>query len=317
MKYRTLGRTGLNVSLVSFGTGGPSRIGQRTHGKEDLSHRVIRRALELGINLFDTAAAYGDSEAILGRALQDVPRDQYLLATKFTPNPEENDHIITPQELIDSCERSLRRLQTDVIDIYQFHGLVPSNYRLATDRLFPTMQKLKEAGKIRFLGVTEYFFRDPDHQMLGMALEDDIWDTIMVKYGILNLSAEWKVLPLAQERNVGVMNMSAVRVKMTRPEELEKVIARWKKAGWLAEDAIPDRRPLDFLIRDHVPSVVSAGYKMGVAHDAISTMLIGTGNVEHLEENVQSVLGSPLPDEDCQRIRELFGRIAESEGDTG
>ena len=317
MKYRTLGRTGLDVSLVSLGTGGPSRIGQSTHGDETQSHRVIQRALDLGINLIDTAADYSDSEAILGRALRDVPRDRYVVATKFNPDPQGNDEVISPQALIDSCDRSLRRLQTETIDIYQFHGLVPSNYRLAVDRLFPTVEKLREAGKIRFIGVTEYFFRDADHQMLLAALAEDVWDTIMVKYGIMNLSAEREVFPLATEKNVGVLNMSAVRVKMTRAEELEKTIAIWKQKGLIAADALPVQRPLDFLIHDDVMSVVQAGYKFGIGHDAISSLLIGTGNVEHLEENVQTILGSPLPLEDAERIRSVFAGFVESEGDTG
>ena len=70
-------------------------------------------------------------------------------------------------------------------------------------------------GKIRFIGVTEYFYKDPSHQMLELALAEDIWDTIMVKYGILNMSADRTVLPLARERNVGVINMSAYVVKST------------------------------------------------------------------------------------------------------
>lgn len=315
MKYRELGRTGLEVSLVSLGTGGPSRIGQSTHSDETKSHRVIRRALELGINLIDTAADYGDSELILGRALKNVPRSQYFVATKCNPDPEENDSVISTQALIDSCELSLKRLNAETIDIFQFHGLVPSNYRIAVDRLYPAMEKLRDAGKIRFIGVTEHFFRDPDHQMLREALADDIWDTIMVKYGILNLSAESEILPRAQQQNVGVFNMSAVRVKLTRPEELSRTISRWKQSGQIASNAVPDHGPLDFLIHDGVKSVVQAGYKFGIGHNAISTLLIGTGNVEHLEENVETILGSPLPTADTAKIRNVFGNIVESEGD--
>ncbi len=317
MQFRTLGRTELRVSIVGLGTGGPSRLGQRTHADEAASHRVVHRALDLGVNLIDTAADYSDSEAILGRALADVPRDRYFIATKFNPDPNENNSVISPTQLIDSCERSLQRLRVDCIDIFQFHGLVPSNYRQAVEQLYPTMEKLREQGKIRFIGVTEYFFRDAVHQMLLQALADDIWDTIMVKYGILNLSAEWRVLPLAKEKNVGVMNMSAVRVKMTRPAELEKTIARWKKAGFVPTDALPDRDPLSFLIHDDVRSVIAAGYKFGIEHEAISTLLIGTGSTAHLEENVETICGSPLSKDDGRRIRETFGNLAESEGDTG
>jgi L-galactose dehydrogenase len=317
MKYRILGRTGLEVSLVGLGTGGPSRIGQRTHGDETMSHRVVHRALDLGINLIDTAADYGDSELILGRALKDVPRDRYLVATKFNPDPEENDSVITPQALVESCERSLKRLQTETIDIYQFHGLVPSNYRIAVDRLYPAVEKLREAGKIRFVGVTEHFFRDHEHQMLHAAMAEDIWDTIMVKYGILNLSAERTILPHAKQKNVGVFNMSAVRVKLSRPDELSRTISQWKQRGLIAENMIPDRGPLDFLVHDNVNSVVRAGYKFGISHDAISSLLIGTGSVEHLEENVETIVGSPLPAADVTKIRTIFGDIVESEGDTG
>lgn len=317
MIYRTLGRTGLRVSHASLGTGGPSKLGQATHKDEAEAQRVVHRALDLGVNLFDAAANYGDSEAILGRALRDVPRDRFLLATKFAPCPNiMGPPIISPEDLTESCERSLRRLQVETIDIFQFHSVVPEMYRPVVDQLYPAAKRLQEQGKVRFLGITEYFFPDAAHKMLELALGDDLWDTIMVKYGIMNLAAEWKVLPLARARNVGVMNMSPVRVKLTRPGELEKVIGRWKTAGIIPTDCLPDQGPLDFLLHGPVKSVVDAGYKFGASHEAISTVLIGTGNVAHLEENIAAILGPPLPAEDSARIRSLFGQLAESEGDT-
>jgi aryl-alcohol dehydrogenase-like predicted oxidoreductase len=277
---------------------------------------VIRRALELGVNLFDTAANHGDSEAILGRCLRNVQRHQYHLATKFSPY-QSDGNIISADDVALACERSLQRLEVESIDLYQFHSVLPESYRQVVDRVYPSVQRLREQGKIRFVGVTEYFFPDARHEMLALALADDLWDTIMVKYGIMNLSAEWKVLPMAQERNVGVLNMSPVRVKMTRPGELEKVISRWKGAGLIPRDAVRDERPLDFLVHGQVPSVVAAGYKFGVSHEAIGTVLVGTGNVRHLEENIAAILGPPLPAADVERIRALFGHLAESEGDTG
>lgn len=318
MKYRTLGRTGLEVSSVSLGTGGPSRLGQWTHRDESKSHRVIHRAIDLGINLFDTAAAYSDSEEILGRALRETPRDKYLLVTKFTPtqtDEEEVETIISPDDLIASCEQSLKRLQVDVIDVFQFHGVLPGNYRDIVDRLLPTARALQEQGKVRYLGITEYFYQDPAHEMLDLALAEDVWDTIMVKYGILNTSAAWSVLPKAAEQNVGVFNMSAVRAKMTRPHELEEIIARWKKAGLIDPGALPTKKPLDFLIHDDVKNVTAAGYKFGIEPDTVSTLLVGTGNIKHLEENVVTLLGSPLPSADSDRLREVFGSFAASEED--
>ncbi|MDP6445450.1 MAG: aldo/keto reductase [Pirellulaceae bacterium] len=316
MEYRRLGRTGLDVSRVSLGTGGPSRIGQRTHQDEAKSHRLIHRALELGVNLFDTAAAYSNSEAILGRALRDVSRDQYFLATKFTPTVAEGElEVITPEQMIDSCERSLQRLNVDAIDVFQFHGLVPENYRPAVERLYPTALRLQEQGKVRFLGVTEFFFNDPSHRMLLEALAQDIWDTVMVKYGILNLTAEDEVLPMARARDVGVFNMSAVRAKLSRPDQLEQLILKWKSAGLIDASALPDTDPLGFLVCGEVKSVVAAGYKFGAANEALSTVLIGTGDAAHLEENISTILGPPLPDDHMDRIRQIFGGVAESERD--
>ena len=313
MQFRTLGRTGLEVSRVGLGTGGPSRIGQWTHGDETRMHELVHRALDLGINLIDTAADYSDSEEILGRALAGVSCDRYVLATKFNPDPSETDTIISPQQVIDSCERSLKRMQVDCIDVYQFHGLVPSNYRAAVDQLYPTVERLREQGKIRFIGVTEYFYRDPGHEMLVTALDEDIWDTIMVKYGILNMAAERDVLPRALAQNVGVMNMSAVRKRMTRPDDLKEIVGRWKREGLLAEDALPEDDPLGFLVHDRIESVVAAGYKFGAAPEAVSSVLVGTGNIAHLEANTETILGGPLPDDDVERLRSLFGGIAETE----
>jgi aryl-alcohol dehydrogenase-like predicted oxidoreductase len=312
--YRTLGRTGLRVSVVGLGTGGPSRLGQRTHRDEAQARRVVRRALDLGVNLFDTAADYGDSEALLGHALRGVPRDHYLLATKCAPARADGS-LLTPAEFAASCEHSLERLGVETIDLFQFHSVLPQAYRAAVDRLYPIALRLREQGKVRFLGITEYFFADPAHAMLGLALADDVWDVVMVKYGILNLSAEKDVLPMAAARNVGVLNMSPVRVKMTRADELEKQIARWKAAGRIPRDALPERSPLDFLVHGGVDSVISAGYKFGIGHPAVTAVLIGTGSVAHLEANIAAVLGPPLPEADTDRIRALFGGLAESEGD--
>src|SRR5262245_25939227 len=114
MIYRILGRTGLRVSLASLETGGRTPGWPGPHKREVQAQRVVRRALELGVNLFDTAAAYGESDAILGRALHGVPRQTYLVATKFTPYGPDGS-VITPAQLTASCEQSLRRLQVDTI----------------------------------------------------------------------------------------------------------------------------------------------------------------------------------------------------------
>jgi L-galactose dehydrogenase len=313
MQYRLLGRTGLQVSLVSLGTGGPSQFGQRTGLSFAEQQALVRRALDLGINLFDTAAAYRESEALLGRALAGVPRDRYILATKCTPFQREQEHVVVAPEAIErQCEQSLRNLRTDVIDIYQFHGVIPPRYHEVVERLYPVMLRLREQGKIRFLGITELFFSDPAHEMLRMAVLSGLWDTVMLKYGILNQVAAQEVLPRCQEQNVGVLNMASVRVKLTRLEELQALIRDWVSRGLLPSDALPEQDPLGWLVQGPVDSVISAGYKFAAAHPAISTVLTGTASIAHLESNVAAILGEPLPGAHLRRLQELFGHIVEA-----
>jgi L-galactose dehydrogenase len=311
MEYRTLGRTGLQVSVMSLGTGGPSRLGQGSGVEEAEARQVVQRAVELGINFIDTAAGYGESEAILGRALQGVPRDACWIATKF--GPQNGDGVKQdPSELRRSLERSLQRLGREAVDLFQLHGVLPGAYREVVERFYPEMERAREAGKVRFLGITERFFADPAHEMLPMALQDDLFDTIMLKYGILNQVAERQVLPMAAERNVGVLNMAAIRVKLSDPAQLEALIAEWQAAGKIPAGTLPASDPLGFLVHDAVDSVVSAGYRFAAGPSAVSTVLTGTANRAHLERNVAAILGPPLPEADTERLRGLFGALVEA-----
>jgi aryl-alcohol dehydrogenase-like predicted oxidoreductase len=312
MQYRTLGRTGLQVSLVGFGTGGPSNFGQRTGLDFAAQRALLRRCLELGINLFDTAAAYRESEELLGRALEGVQRERYILATKCTLHANGRDGELVPAvDLQRQCEQSLRRLHADCIDVYQLHGVLPDRYDEVVEKLYPMLQRLRDQGKVRFLGVSELFFSDPAHEMLARAVPSGLWDTVMLKYGILNQYAAREVLPLCQEYDVGVLNMAPVRVKLTRPEELRALMAGWTGRGLIPAGALPEDDPLGWLVGGTTDSAIAAGYKFAAAHPAISTVLTGTSSVEHLEANVAAVLGPPLPDQHMRRLQELFGDLAE------
>lgn len=312
MEYRTLGRTGLRVSVLGIGTGGPSQFGQGSGVPEADAGRMVRRALELGVNFFDTAAGYGDSEAILGRALAGVPRENYVLATKV--QAARDDWTATSEDVVASVERSLARLRVDVIDVMQFHGVKPADYARTIEIFLPVMARLQEQGKFRFLGVSETYSQDPGHEMFPMALADGHFDTAMVGYNMISPTAEHSVLPMCLEKNVGVICMVAVRRALSRPEVLAERIAYAKEKGLIKRDSVPDEDPLGWLVKGHVNSLPAAAYKYVASHPAMGTVLTGTANIEHLEANVKAILGPPLPDEDMARLRDIFGTVWEPLG---
>ncbi|MAP88541.1 aldo/keto reductase [Candidatus Poribacteria bacterium] len=312
MEYRTLGRTELSVSLVSLGSGGPSQLGQNTGVPESEVHTLLHTALDMGINLIDTATGYGKSEEILGRALKTVDRNRYYIATKTRPVRE--NHILSASELTHQVETSLKRLQLETIDIFQFHGVQRNEYDGVRDSLVSTAQKLKSQGKIRFIGITEMYFRDGDHQVLQRAVKDDLFDTVMVGYNLLNQTAEKTVFPLCDTHKVGILIMIAVRRALSRIQVLEKTVADLKDKGVISRDELPDKNPLGWLVKDGTESVTAAAYKFAAAPKAVSTVITGTSKLSHLKSNVNAILGPPLPAEDITRLNNVFGHISESLG---
>jgi L-galactose dehydrogenase len=311
MIYRTLGRTGLKVSLVSYGSGGPSKLGQNTGLSSNDQDILVHKCIDAGVNLFDTSEAYGDSESILARGLKGVARDSYLLATKCR-YLDRGGVMRTPEEIARSIENSLLRLQADCIDVLQFHVFNSRHYFDVVEQHYPVLKRFQEQGKIRFIGFSEQFKVEHDHKGVVLALEShpELWDVIQLKYGILNQTAADKALPLAMEHNVGIVNMASVRIKLVRPELLREQIAEWKDQGLIPQKAVSDDAPLDWLIHDDVDSVISAGYKFAADHPGISTVLTGTSSVEHLEDNLKALEEPTLAEDDKRRLQELFGEIA-------
>ena len=254
MEFRTLGRTGLSVSLVSFGTGGPSGFGAPEAAERPQRAELVHRCLEHGINLFDTSENYGDSEALLGEALAGVPRDRYLLLTKWAPSPRwspagmggADAPIQTdPEALTRGVEGSLRRLRTDVIDIMELHGVRPEQYEEVAERFIPVLDRLRRDGKIRHRGISERYIVDPRHEAVSLALErhPDSWDVISLKYGILNQFAAKRALPLARRHGAGVVCMSAVRSKLSQQPQLRALIAELKRGRGDRRGRAGRRRP--------------------------------------------------------------------------
>ena len=210
-------------------------------------------------------------------------------------------------------ENSLRALRTDYVDVMQFHGVVPGHYHEMVERLYPEMARLREQGKVRHVGLSEQFTEDPAHRIGVVALRShpELWDTVMLKYGILNQAAADEVLPLALEHGVGIINMAAVRIKLPAPALLEELVAEWKADGLIPADSLPEKDPLGWLVHGDVDSVVSAGYKFAAEPPAVSTVLTGTSSIDHLEQNVAALDNPRLAEADSLRLKELFGGIAQ------
>ena len=179
MDYVTLGHTGLKVSVAGLGCGGFSRLGLGTGKSTAEAVALIRQALDMGVNLLDTAAMYG-TEEVVGEAIRTVPRQSVVVATKaWVPHGQGKR---AAERAVTSLDASLRRLGTDYIDIFQLHGVAPEAYAEAREVIAPALAKEREKGKLRHLGVTETASDDPEHEMLQRAVEDEVWDVVMVAF---------------------------------------------------------------------------------------------------------------------------------------
>ncbi|HEY6996910.1 MAG TPA: aldo/keto reductase [Candidatus Binatia bacterium] len=308
MEYTTLGKTGLKVSVAGLGCGGPSRLGMRNDPKS-ANHAVglVKQGLDLGINFLDTAQTYG-TEPIVGRAIGGVPRDKLVISTKKTLPSE--DHPDPENEVSKGLEQSLKTLGTDYIDVYHLHGVEPKDYGFAKERLLPVMRRLKEQGKIRFIGVTEGFVPDPSHQMLQSSLADDVWDVVMVGFNMLNPSVRKSILPATMEKGVGVLNMFAVRRALSQPQRLQSLCAELIASKAIDSDALNPSNPLGFVLQmSDAATLPEAAYRFCRHQPGIHVVLTGTGNPKHLRENVAAILKPALPEAVLRKLDDLFGRL--------
>lgn len=307
MTYATLGGTGLRASVVGLGCGGHSRLGQATGGSVEESVAVVRRALELGVNFIDTAESYG-TEEIVGQAIAGR-RDEAILSTKKSMTAD-GGRAVGPEEVVRGLEASLKRLGTDHVDIYHCHGVSAEQYPHVCEHLVPALLKLREQGKVRFLGITEAFGGDTTHRMLTRAVQDDWIDVLMVGFNILNQSARERVLLACIAKNIGVLDMFAVRDALSRPDNLRQTVAALVQQGLVDGAGLDPDAPLGFLLESGAAaSLPDAAYRFCRAEPGIHVVLSGTGSVAHLEANVASVLRPPLPREVRERLVRLFQRV--------
>ncbi|MCP5531353.1 MAG: aldo/keto reductase [Opitutaceae bacterium] len=319
MKYRKLGRTNLKISLMGMGTGGgPDPLGQASGRPEAEAIALLRRAYDLGINFFDTAPGYLDSEVILGRALRELPREDVVVSTKIAlagGMPGQQMTVMRADEIEDAVNTSLRRLGMDYVDLMLIGVAGPEHKARVMDEQLPVLERLKEAGKIRFIGSSELSRSDGAHTWLQAMLPEDRLDVMMVAHNMINQSAQRTVFPACREKDVGVINIFTVRKVFGTPGRLQEVLDDLVARGLVDAEAVAGDDPLGWIVESGAAtSVIEAAYRYAAYTDGVTAVMNGANDIALLEQNVASVLKGPLPDAARERLGRVFGRVEEAIG---
>ena len=315
MEYRRLGGSGARVSEIALGN-------WVTHGGQigdDAAKRCVEAALNAGINFLDTADIYerGKAETVIGNCLKGIERPSYVLATKlFWPMSEDpNDGGLSRKHIMESIDKSLRRLQTDYVDLYQAHRFDDSVPLEETMRAFDDVVR---RGKALYIGVSEW-----TAGQIGDALRiaDEMgFDRIVTnqpQYSMLWRVPEVEVMPLCGEEGLGQIVWSPLAMGVLtgkyKPGEKPARDTRAGMGGAMEDDYLSDRtltavqnlRP----IADELGLTTATLAIAWVLHnDKVSSAIIGATRPEQVEENVEAS-GVKLGDDLMKRIDEVLGEV--------
>ena len=287
-------------------------MGLRTGRTTSESAKIIHSALDAGINIIDTATAY-QTEALVAAGLRGRPRDRVVISSKRGLRSESGNGLLSKEELIKSVENSLRCLETDYIDIYHLHAVSPDEYGYASEEMVPTLQKLKLAGKVRFLGITERFEEDTQHLALSRTIKEGLVDVVMVGFNMLNQTAREIVLQVAANNDIGTMIMFAVRRVFSQPQRLQELINQLAESEEIDPELTKDADPLSFLLAES-PDLTDAAYRYCLQQPGVSTVLSGTGNIDHLLSNITSFARGPLSSTATSQIDRIFANVRSVSG---
>jgi aryl-alcohol dehydrogenase-like predicted oxidoreductase len=303
MQYRELGKTGWRVSAIGMGCWGIG--GQWGPVEEQEAIATVHKALECGINLFDTADAYGlgESERRLGKALRDR-REQALIATKVGNFARRTGHPLsyaTPHHVYLCCDASLHRLQTDTIDLYQCH--IGS---LADPTVFlEAFETLRQQGKIRAYGIST-----DNVDIVKQFDRDGNCAAVQLNYSILSRGAEKALLPLCAERNIGVLLRGPLAKgllagKFTRESTFNDSVRSGWNEGEERQRFLRDLERVEklrFLARDG-RTMAQAALQFVIGHPAVTCAIPGAKNPDQAEQNARAA-DSELTNEERRRIDE-------------
>jgi aryl-alcohol dehydrogenase-like predicted oxidoreductase len=299
MKYRTLGKTGLKVSAIAMGCW--AIAGDANWGEQDERDSIdtIHAAIDAGIDFFDTAEAYGDgySEILLGKVLKGR-REEVVIATKVS---RQN---LAAEDVEKACERSLKRLQTDYIDLYQIH--YPSR-EIPLEESWAALEKLRAQGKIRHLGVSNFGVKDLDSLLLL-----DHCETNQLPYSLLWRAIEYAIKDKCIQKGIGILCYSPLAQglltgKFDSPEAVSEGRARTRhfsksrphtrhsEDGCETEtfEAISEIRNICDELGQPM-SVVALSWLL--AQEGVTAVLAGARRPHQIEENVKAASTDLLPD---------------------
>lgn len=310
MKYRQLGKTGLRVSAIGLGT--MVHAGHFGAMKDSDSLSAIQTALDLGVNFIDTSDAYGAgySETLLGNVLKGT-RDKVILATKggnVMVGPNRGKRIFEPDYISQVMDESLKRLQTDYIDLYQLHN--PTVDVIEKGAVWEVLERAKQAGKIRHYGVSINTIEE------GVAaVKNGRAETIQVEYNLLAQEPRETIFPLAEKAGVGIiarvpLKRGILTGKMTLADESrfqgEDVRARSFKGEAFAKE-LAKAEQLKFLVHGPVKNLCQAAIAFCIVHPAVSVVIPGARNAEQMRENAAGA-DVDIPAADVEKVAELWRR---------
>ena len=312
MKYRILGRTGIQVSEIGYGAwgiGGKQWVG----GSDDESIRALRRALDLGLNFIDTALAYGDghSEKLVGKVIREG-QHRIHLASKIPPKnglwpaqPGIGIESVFPYEYILRCtEDSLRNLKVDTIDLQQLHVWNPEWFH--RDEWRRAFEELKTAGKVRAVGVS---INDHQPDSALELVQSGLVDTVQVIYNIFDQSPEKNLFPLAQKMNVGVLarvpfdegSLTGTITESTEfdPNEFRAFYFRDDRKKQVVERVAALERDLAGVDG----SLAEVALRFTISHPAVTTAIPGMRTVRNVERNAAASDKGPLDQSTLQILK--------------
>ncbi|REG89437.1 aldo/keto reductase [Winogradskyella sediminis] len=313
MKYRKLGRTGIEISEISLGTWA---FGNKVYGGVDEQDGIntIHAGIDMGINIFDTAPQYGTpeqdgvAEIVLGKALKGK-RDKVHISTKFGRNPtiKNGASQFYKSRIVDSVEESLKRLQTDYIDVLFFHS--PFSPEEINDDVWEGIEHVKKQGKVRFIGHSISMFHQTENMARQWAKESKI-DVIQVVLSLMNKEAQQLIEEL-QTYPIGVFGreclangfLSGAITKDTRFAE-GTLNARYSRED-IAE-RVDQVEAFKFLLRDDVKNMPQAALRWVLDQKGISTVLSGAKNISELKGAVSASEAKPFTETELKLAKDVL-----------